>query len=399
MLENDRNTKIKILGCCKLINFKKNLSRRKYATAGALIVAVFIVVVTKNLVFIATPFIALFFLKLLDLQKDLLRANERIETLKKSFDDQKILGGIEQQYRNEIDSLTFALKGLDQEYRDEVDSLVCDLKDIHGNIHQSLGKLNLDLDSLKENFECDIQIKLANLMKSWLLDEDIKNVININIEGFVRAIIDKSVDKQFKIIKQLISQTYSYDLIIDRKESRQVFIDALKVSQQRLILVCPWISDRSIIFGVLAAIEDALIKGVSIDIGYGHSNDLDKKSLSISGVGLKIRELPPSELWKYSGIPDLEKLQLKYPKFLKLTILGTHEKIIICDQKFAMIGSHNYMTSLACNEREMGIKTNDPEIISKLIKRFDSSKDEKFDNAGGHQKPKLAKNAQRAKNV
>jgi hypothetical protein len=71
-----------------LINFKKSISSRKYAAAGSLLVAVLVAVVTKNIIFIAAPFIVLPFLRSLDLQKELARASERIEALEQSFNDQ-----------------------------------------------------------------------------------------------------------------------------------------------------------------------------------------------------------------------------------------------------------------------------------------------------------------------
>jgi phosphatidylserine/phosphatidylglycerophosphate/cardiolipin synthase-like enzyme len=57
---------------------------------------------------------------------------------------------------------------------------------------------------------------------------------------------------------------------------------------------------------------------------------------------------------------------------LNLKVLGTHEKFLVCDRRFAMIGSHNFMSSGASSsEREVGIKTDSPETIDKLIELFD----------------------------
>lgn len=418
-----------------MISLKKSIGRRKYTAVGSLIVAIIVVATTKNIVFIAAPFIALLFLKLLDLQKELSRANERIETLDQSLNDQnnfildqfKIIEGSVNKLapsktaidsrdllkkieynRQQIDKLNHSLVSTEKEYSDEISSLHSSTDVSNEKIYQSLNKFSSDLDLLKENFESEIQNKLVNLINTWLSDGTIKNAINETFESgspiireflkhsedFVQVRIDQSLDEQFKIIKQVISQTYSYDLIIDRGASRQVFMDALKFSQQRLILVCPWISTSSINSEVLAIMENALIRGVFIDIRWGFSQDIEyESSSSIKEDLLKIRELEPKEKWKYSAIQPLENLREKYPKLLKLTLLGTHEKVIVCDQKFVMIGSHNYMTSLASSEREMGIKTDDPELISKLIERFDRSEVNRFTNTKISQKPKLRKTA------
>ena len=81
---------------------------------------------------------------------------------------------------------------------------------------------------------------------------------------------------------------------------------------------------------------------------------------------------PGKQRWLYNAVPALEKLQAEYPNLLTLKVLGTHEKFLVCDRKFAMLGSHNYLTSnTSSNERELGIKTDSPELIDKLIELFD----------------------------
>lgn len=76
----------------------------------------------------------------------------------------------------------------------------------------------------------------------------------------------------------------------------------------------------------------------------------------------------------YSALPKLEAFEQKYPKQFKLKLLGTHKKFLVCDREWAMIGSHNFLTSGAfSSERELGLKTNDLRIIADLIERFESA--------------------------
>jgi phosphatidylserine/phosphatidylglycerophosphate/cardiolipin synthase-like enzyme len=59
---------------------------------------------------------------------------------------------------------------------------------------------------------------------------------------------------------------------------------------------------------------------------------------------------------------------------MNLKLLGTHEKFLVCDRTFAMIGSHNFLTSNChSTEREIGLKTNDKNIIENLIRRFETA--------------------------
>jgi phosphatidylserine/phosphatidylglycerophosphate/cardiolipin synthase-like enzyme len=134
-----------------------------------------------------------------------------------------------------------------------------------------------------------------------------------------------------------------------------------------LILVCPWLTEYAIDLEVQSRIKAALDRGVSIEIGWGHLKDVNNDRSKLSK-----EKLLKSSNWSYKAVPDLYELQPKYPHLLKLKILGTHEKFLVCDRQFAMLGSHNYMTSdTKSSEREVGLKTDSPELIDKLITVFD----------------------------
>ena len=116
-------------------------------------------------------------------------------------------------------------------------------------------------------------------------------------------------------------------------------------------------------------IINALERGVSIDIGWGHLKDVDNDRSRLSQTELL---KPGKQKWLYNAVPGLEEIQAEYPNLLTLKVLGTHEKFLVCDRKFAMVGSHNYLTSnTSSSERELGIKTDSPELIDKLIELFD----------------------------
>jgi PLD-like domain len=190
-------------------------------------------------------------------------------------------------------------------------------------------------------------------------------------EGMVESLqaqIDESVDRQFETIKQILPKQYNYNLVSDRTESRNIFLSALKESKIRLILVCPWVTEYGLDAEVKRLIVSALDRGVSIGIGWGHLKDVDNDRSRLSREQLLKSK---SKKW-YNAIPWLYELQNNYPRFLDLKILGTHEKFLVCDRNFAMVGSHNYLTSSnSTSERELGIKTNNPQIINEFIDRFD----------------------------
>jgi phosphatidylserine/phosphatidylglycerophosphate/cardiolipin synthase-like enzyme len=64
-------------------------------------------------------------------------------------------------------------------------------------------------------------------------------------------------------------------------------------------------------------------------------------------------------------------MQATYPNRIHLKVLGTHEKFLVCDNSWALITSHNFLTSGASQRaREVGLSTDDKNIIASLINRF-----------------------------
>ncbi len=76
----------------------------------------------------------------------------------------------------------------------------------------------------------------------------------------------------------------------------------------------------------------------------------------------------------YNKLQQATSLANKYPN-LKLKLIGTHEKYLVCDRSFAMLGSHNFLTSGVGEEREIGMRTTDLKLIEKLIDRYEQAHD------------------------
>jgi len=66
---------------------------------------------------------------------------------------------------------------------------------------------------------------------------------------------------------------------------------------------------------------------------------------------------------------------------MRLKLLGTHEKFWICDNRFAFVGNHNVLSSNVCSlnathvSREVGIRTEEPDVIQNLTQGFDQAID------------------------
>lgn len=146
--------------------------------------------------------------------------------------------------------------------------------------------------------------------------------------------------------------------MFDRAGSRAVLLQALEQAQEQLIIVCPWLNRNSIDADLIQKFRDCLNRNCRIEIGWGHLSDRSR-----IGIG-----------WRYNALPALKQMEQDCPGFFSLKLLGTHEKFLVCDSTFVMLGSHNILTSsVQSAEREVGIRTTDPYIIQELIERFENA--------------------------
>lgn len=244
----------------------------------------------------------------------------------------------------------------------------------------SLDEKTNQLESRIDKFE-SISQQLDNLQQltaGYISLDDFDGLrakLSQDLADQVEATVEHRVAEINLLLKE-IQPKYEYKLVCDRDQSRALLLKAAKEAKERLILVCPWLhwgirwNDGEL----LNYFHKLLNKpNCSIDIGWGHYFDLENKQVRYSSTPLRQSLKTHGKL--YTALPQLEKLEKDYPGQFKLKLLGTHEKFLVCDRSWAMIGSHNFLSSGdKSQEREVGLWTNDPYIIDSLIKRFDEAK-------------------------
>ncbi|WP_295613572.1 phospholipase D-like domain-containing protein [Chamaesiphon sp. GL140_3_metabinner_50] len=268
---------------------------------------------------------------------------------------------IESDFSNTKTDYFLKLTGLELD-RDNIQASLADTKFTIGQLVANT--TSVDTSQQIENLD----ISLGDLHDySLRLKNRIDAIETVATNPQIQQLIQQQIESQFAVVKQSLPNNYRYDLICGRSQSRQLFLDALQQSRSRLILVCPWLTKYAINSDVIELMRAALKRGVSLEIGWGHLKDVDNNRAYLSQA-----ELLKSNDWHYNALPGLSELQIEYDRLLKLKVLGTHEKFLVCDRQFAMLGSHNYLTSdTKSSEREVGLKTDNPEIIDKLIELFD----------------------------
>ena len=217
---------------------------------------------------------------------------------------------------------------------------------------------------------------LKQLLTGYTRTEDLEGILGglrKELLGQVDATVEKRVGELNQLLKE-IQPAYEYKLVCNRSGSRDMLMEALNKVQERLIMVNPWLSTYSITRDVLSKFKEILNRQGEICIGWGNLNDTEGKSYPTRIVRQQFLQSVPQK-WRYDALPKLQELEHEYSELFHLKFLGTHEKFLVCDHSWAMLGSHNFLTSgNSSAEREVGLQTNDPRIITDLILRFDKAK-------------------------
>jgi PLD-like domain len=384
------------------VNNKKVISGIEFTSIGLSIIGSIAAAITQQIAYVATPVTLSLSISLVNRQKEeLARANHHLAKLEQQFTSE--IKSVRAQAQIDRDSLTAPTLAptmtdfqnlqtsilANRQQVDRLERVILNLEQKDSDLAPFLTEIDLTRDSLRQlslnfsNFEKEfhhpqdstrvvtVEPMLVEFRESdrYKIVEIIEAVVtDLKFSTLIQQEVDRSSQAQFEIFKKLLPKQYTYDPVVGREQSRQLFLDALVRSQERLILVCPWLTNYAIDGDVRCLIMAALTRGVSIDIGWGHLKDVANDRTRLSKEEL----LSSKNNYLYNAVPWLYKLQDDYKDLLTLKVLGTHEKFLVCDRKFAMIGSHNYMTSSAnSSERELGFKTDSPETIDKLIKLFE----------------------------
>ncbi len=168
------------------------------------------------------------------------------------------------------------------------------------------------------------------------------------------------------------------ETVFGRSASRIHLLKALEEAKERVIMVCPWVSLRSINDEMQLRLRYLLDQGVQLNIGWGYGYDIGKK-IQISRNGECSFN---QDAWNnYNALPLLNQFKEKFPDQVQLKLLGSHSKYFVCDRAFAYVGSHNFLN---CKVNpintyspdflgdEVGTVIRSSQQIDKLIQRFEN---------------------------
>jgi hypothetical protein len=157
-----------------------------------------------------------------------------------------------------------------------------------------------------------------------------------------------------------------------RRRVRQVYVyehprlleRALNSCQERLMIISPWIRAQVVDREFLGKLKDTIKRKVKVYIGYGIS---DEKSDDFRKADRVVEE-------------RLAALAARYSNFVFRRFGDTHAKVLICDSKFCVTGSFNWLSFRGDSDRtfrdEQSVLVEIPEHVNGVfcenLKRFEA---------------------------
>ncbi|MEI6330756.1 MAG: phospholipase D-like domain-containing protein, partial [Pseudanabaena sp. ELA645] len=244
---------------------------------------------------------------------------------------------------------------------------------------ENFNSLNSRVEELTDK-SISLDINQGNLQKQAQenfnsLNSRIEKLSNLTeiVENLINKIskLEDNTNNNFNETKKILNkiEPHRYELIYGRPDIRSKLFSALKETNQTLIMVCPWISQNAVDPDLLQHIQQALKNNnVTIHIGWGNLYDINSAKKSAQVLLAKS---------SYNAFNSLQKLQC-----IQFKLLGTHEKFLICDDKWALITSYNFLSASdfkgVKGEREIGLLTYDKNIIKELKDHYEKSPEYSF---------------------
>jgi uncharacterized protein YoxC len=320
------------------------------------------------------------------IKTDLVAVKEKSNKITFASKEILALGDFIKQLNSEVESLKGSLLNANADNKSKIAEVVSEHNKLFLMMNDAKTKISPILTNTNEI--SDLYIRIDDLNSTITNLYSLQSKANVETVKSINKSVQQVISEKFEIIKKGLPKGYTYDLVWNRIQSREVLLNTLNLAKRSLLLVCPWISNSVLISrskeskSIKELIISAVQRNVSVSLGWGYLEDIKDEQLLLEikegtrhlTKDMILDTIPENQKWKYSGIDFFYDLQKKYPGLVKIKVLGTHEKIWICDNRIAMIGSHNFMVSTdKSQERELGIKTTDPQIISDIVASFNKA--------------------------
>ena len=122
--------------------------------------------------------------------------------------------------------------------------------------------------------------------------------------------------------------TPAFFLITDGRHHQELQ-RAIKATQSELTIISPWVHPRALNAQIRQLLVATIQRGAIVRIGWGYPNSTTEQ-IQVANTAL-------SNLRRQVPLPSRDRLIVKHVK--------THEKVLICDDRFCIWGSFNWLSN------------------------------------------------------
>ncbi len=161
---------------------------------------------------------------------------------------------------------------------------------------------------------------------------------------------------------ETVTQT-SQIQVLEAHEHRDALKQALEDAKKTLYIISPWLRTGAIDYEMSNWFIEALKFKPALRVVIGYGIEVLPRKISTG-----------KEKAQAEGLRQLQKISKEFGGRLQLTEIGhTHEKIVICDEKYCIITSFNFLSFNPNNNwgpgvrREKGTKFSDPLAVKNVL--------------------------------
>ncbi|KHL93253.1 hypothetical protein QW71_24255 [Paenibacillus sp. IHB B 3415] len=158
-------------------------------------------------------------------------------------------------------------------------------------------------------------------------------------------------------MKNQIDKIKSSTRLLRTYEHRPILEKSLHVSKKWVVIVSPWLAPDAFDDDLMARIDKSLQRGVKVFILFGYPQELNERKKRDEKI----------------VIEKLNKMKSKkHGRYLLFKKIGiTHEKVLICDKSFIVVGSFNWLSFRGDAQRglrlEKSVYTENKNVITDAL--------------------------------
>lgn len=249
----------------------------------------------------------------------------------------------------EIEYEIFSRGNIQVDYRTTIEQLYAEGKKILDPIFQEI-KDDKSIDFNDENkISASINYEDAKTVEKLSLKINSFNDPDLLIETKNKVI--KEERQKLKQELEQIQTKSKISEIIHTYQHRDYLFKALREAKNRVMIVSPWITGYAVDKSFLEELEETLNRKIQVDIYYGIKSSNQQNN-------------PRS-------IQKLEELSECHKHFQFKKVKNTHRKILVCDSRFGIVTSFNFLSFRAdpnlTYRDELGVIIRDKSTIEDLF--------------------------------